>query len=384
MDTRTGFRIATIRGIPVRIHVTFLLVLPFLAFSFGNGLRAAAELAGVPHAALAGPPWLWGLAVAIALFASVLLHELAHSLYAVRHGGRVRSITLLMIGGVSEIAEPPRDPAREAPMALAGPLTSFVLGGATLLLYLATRRAPWFSLRFALFYLAELNLFLGAFNLLPAFPMDGGRILRGLLARRMGALRATQIAAVLGKGFAVVFAVLGFLGGNLLLLLIAFFVFVGAEGEARDALARAVLGDLRVAEVMTPPPRPVSPEDSIELAAERMTDEGLLLLPVAADAGVVGVLPLEAIRAAPRERWSSTPVRQAMRPPILASAGDTVKDAMRLLAAEPAQQLVVVDHGRLVGMLSQYEILRSLRLRELHASRQEGPRSRRGDREAHA
>jgi len=123
-----GFKIATIKGIPIRIHYTFLLILPFLAYQFGLLFREAARHADVPPQQIHGDPFVWGLVLALALFFSVLVHELAHSLYAIRKGGRVRDITLLMIGGVSNLSEPPKTPQGEAVMALVGPLTSVALG----------------------------------------------------------------------------------------------------------------------------------------------------------------------------------------------------------------------------------------------------------------
>ena len=368
MDTRSGFRIATIAGIPIRIHVTFLLILPFLAFSFGTVFERAARLAEVPPGEIGGSPWLWGLGLALALFVSVLLHELAHSLYALRKGGHVHAITLLMVGGVSEMAEPPRGPRQEAIMAFVGPLTSLVLGGVALALYAAARDLPWFSARFALFYLGQLNIVLGLFNLLPAFPMDGGRILRGVLTPRTGLVRATQIAAGVGKVFAVLFAILGFMAGNILLLIVAFFVYVGAEGESRHVLTRTLLGELRVGEVMTPRSAAVGPEDAVAEVAERMLVEKRLSFPVVEGADVIGVVALDAIRAIGAERWHQMRVREAMSPAVVVSVDDKVRDALALFSRRGGAPLCVVSGGKLVGTLSDVEVFRGLKLRELDES----------------
>jgi Zn-dependent protease len=232
-----GFKIGTIRGIPIRVHITFLIVLPILAVGFARTFRVAAHLAEVPPEKVTGSPFLWGVGMALALFLSVLLHELGHSLYSIRKGGKVRDITLLMIGGVSQMSEMPREPRHEAMMALVGPLVSLGLG---VLLYglHALSAGTSFGIQFGLFYLAGLNLFLGLFNLLPAFPMDGGRILRGVLTPRLGALRATRIAATVGKVFAVLFGIWGLLTLNLILVLIGFFVFVGAQSEQRATMMK--------------------------------------------------------------------------------------------------------------------------------------------------
>jgi Zn-dependent protease len=247
-----ALKIATIRGIPIRVHYSFLLVLPFLAFLFGRHFVMAAHMADVPTSGLAGSPWLWGLGVALGLFLSVLVHELAHSFYALWKGGKVEDITLLMIGGVSRISEGPERPRQEAMMAFVGPLSSLALGAGFLGLHLLASPTATPNLRFAFFCLAQLNLVLGLFNLLPAFPMDGGRILRALLVGRMGALRATDVASKVGIGFAALFALAGLLTFNLLLLLVAYFVYVGAREERGQELAQSLLSQLHVGEVMTP------------------------------------------------------------------------------------------------------------------------------------
>ncbi|WP_248359796.1 site-2 protease family protein [Anaeromyxobacter oryzae] len=353
---------ATIGGIPIRIHVTFLIVLPFLAFSFGQSFVGAARLAGIPPERLGGPPWAWGLALAVALFASVLVHELAHSLYAVRRGGKVRGITLLMIGGVSELAAPPRS---EALMALAGPATSLALGGAFIgVARLFRGELP--NVSFAVFYLGQLNLWLGAFNLLPAFPMDGGRVLRGALTRRMGPVRATRIAARFGRGFAVVFAMLGFLTANVLLLLVSFVVYAGAEGEARDVELRAALGDLRVGDVASPLTSELGAGDTLLAVADRMRRERRTAYPVVGEGRVVGIVTAHAVRRVPAERRGDVLAGEVAREATLAAASDRVVDALHVLGRPGAPELVVVvDGGRPVGTLSQLDVERAIELREL-------------------
>ncbi len=365
---KSGFQIASVRGIPIRIHVTFLLILPFLAYGFGRELVALAQRAGVPGEKLSGSPWLWGLGIALALFLSVLIHELAHSLYAIRKGGRVRSITLLPIGGVSELTAPPRKPGQEAMMALVGPATSLLLGGAFYAAFRGAAALRNFDLSFSLYYLGYLNLSLGIFNLLPAFPMDGGRILRGLLARTKGPVRATQIAARVGKIFAALFAAVGFVSGNLILMVIGFFVFVGAEGEERMVLARAALGDLRVREVMTPQAEAVSAGETLYDVGERMIHERRLAFPVTDDGQVLGVLTLDGVEHVPVEKRLASRVREAMEPAPPIDPDDRVAEALRILDEQHLSQLPVAHAGRIVGTLSRSEIARGLRLREFEAS----------------
>lgn len=362
MDARSTFLVARVRGIPIRIHFTFLLVLPFLAYSFGQRFVDAARFASTAPERLVGSPWLWGLAMAIALFASVLVHELAHSLYALGHGGKVRSITLHMVGGVSELSAPPRS---EILMALAGPAISLVLGGFFVgLAGLATRtRLP--NVTFALFYLGQLNLVLGVFNLLPAFPMDGGRILRGALTRSIGLVRATRIAARVGRVFAILFALLGFFSLNILLLFIAFVVYVGSEGEARDVLLRAALGDATVREFMSPVEAPVAAEETLTAVADRMTRERRTAFPVTDGDRVVGLVTADAVARVPAGSRAGTPARQVVQPAPLVEAADRLVDALHALGGAGVRELAVLDAGRLVGTLSRLDVGRGLELREL-------------------
>jgi Zn-dependent protease len=368
MDGRLEYRIATVRGIPIRVHLTFLLVLPLIAYGFAGQLAAAARLAGIPAESLGGSPWLWGLILSLALFGSVLLHELAHATYALRTGGRVRAITLLPIGGVAELEEPPARPGQEAVMALVGPATSLLLGGAFLAALRVTLGLRSFELRFALYYLGTINLSLGVFNLLPAFPMDGGRILRGLLARKMGPARATRIAAGVGKLFAAAFVLLGLLSSNLLLAVVGAFVFVGAVAEERAVLLRATLGDLRVREVMAPPEEAVPAGETLYDAGERMIRERQLALPVTDDGRVLGVLSAERIERTPLERRRELRAREAAEAVPAVDPDDRVAEALRILDERRLPQLPVTHQGHLVGTLSRAEIARDLLLRELQAS----------------
>jgi Zn-dependent protease len=363
-----GFRIGTIRGIPIRVDITFLLVLPFLAFGFARAFREAAALASVPPEMLQGGPFWWGLAVALALFASVLLHELAHALYAQRKGGKVEGITLLMIGGVTQVVEAPRAARHEAVMALVGPVVSILLGAVFWLIHLAMDQAS-FNLRFAFFYLGSLNLVLGVFNLLPAFPMDGGRILRAVLVPRYGPVRATNIAARVGKVFAILFAIWGFVTFNMLQLLIAFFVYTGAEAETRAMMVKALLGGLHVRDLMTPltpGTAAISDEDPVQRAVERMVAERLVSLIVTHDEQPVGVVTLDAVRGVPPEARAAIPIREVMVLAKPLSPDDDAVTALQMLRDLP--QLAVVEDGQLVGVVTRDEIVRRLKLSELEAT----------------
>jgi Zn-dependent protease len=229
-----GLTLLRVRGIPVRVHLSLLLFLPYLAFVATRQYRWLAGVLGVGPEELRVPAWAWGGVLAVGTFVAVLAHELAHCWVALANGARVRSISLMMLGGVSTV-EGELPPAKEAWMAFAGPLASLVIAAAC---FAAHRLLPLpADVAVAAFAGGVTNAFLGAFNLLPAFPMDGGRVVRGLLATRLGVARATIFAARLGQGMAALFAAWAILTYNPLLVLVAWFVWAGASAERERARA---------------------------------------------------------------------------------------------------------------------------------------------------
>src|SRR5215207_1294097 len=241
-----SFKVGRAFGIDIKIHWTFLLLLVFFAFL---GYRDSGSAVGA----------LVTAAVVVVLFFCVLLHEFGHSLVAQRLGLEVPDITLLPIGGLARLKRLPDRPIDEVKIATAGPLVNFVLAplflGVALLLGadlsgVSGGLVGVDSLGGAFAVLALLNLVLAVFNLIPAFPMDGGRVLRGLLATRLGPVRATDISSTIGQGFAVVFILFGFFSNNFLLAIVGFFVFLGASGEAQLVRQREQMRGLTVSDVM--------------------------------------------------------------------------------------------------------------------------------------
>jgi Zn-dependent protease len=362
-------QVGAFRGIPIRVHFTLLLILPLLAVMFGGAFRRAAEVAEVPPERLLGSPAVWGLGVAVGLFASVLVHELAHTVYALRRGGRVRSITLMMVGGVSELTEAPPRPRDEALMALVGPLASIVLavafGGGTWLLQ-GTRS---FNLQFACFYLASLNFFLGAFNLLPAFPMDGGRIVRASLTGRLGAVRATRVASLMGRAIAVLMGLWGAFSLNPFLLVIAVFIYVGAEGESRQVRMKATLERVPVSALMTPRLEGVDAGASLWEAMWALR-QAKRLLPVTEDGRPVGWLGIDAVGGVPETERATRTARELMRPVEVVGVDEDGWTALRRMAEKEAPQLAVVAaSGTLEGILDLLDVQRGLLLYEARAER---------------
>ncbi len=250
-------------GIPVQLDLTFLFVLPLLAWLIGSDLDkfiVAFDLNIDREPLTRGfRPYALGFFAALGLFFSILIHELGHSLVGQRFNLKIKSITLWVLGGMAEFESIPTQRGTEAVMAVAGPVTSFLLAGLVWMLQHAVPQ-PYGGLRFILAYLFYMNIVLGTFNLIPALPLDGGRVLRSLLAMRISYLKATKVAATLSKTLALVLGLGGFLSLNLWLMLIAFFIFVAVSGESSYASVSTVLRGIRVDDLMTRDVSTVPPE----------------------------------------------------------------------------------------------------------------------------
>jgi Zn-dependent protease len=371
-STRGAFQVASFRGVPIRIHYSLILVLPLLALLFGGVFRQAARMAEVPVAPGGAAPFLWGLGVAVGLFASVLVHELAHVLYALRTGGQVRSITLMIVGGVSEVTELPRRHRDEVLMALVGPLTSVALGALLLGVQALLPQSPAFSPGFAITYLAGLNLFLGLFNLVPAFPMDGGRILRGLLAGRMGVVRATRVASMVGKGFALLFFIVALFTLNPFLFVIALLVLTGAEGEARQVLLKTVLEKLQVEQLMSPRFHGVELDTSLEETLGELRRARRLALPATEQDQPVGWVVLGDVLKVPEAERAQRTLRELVKPAVMVAPGDNAWSAVRRMAETQPPLLLVLEQGRLVGTVDANDLNAAVALHLASAQEREG------------
>jgi Zn-dependent protease len=354
-----------VRGIPIRLHWSLGVVLVYFAWVFSMRFGVLELYRGLPVTA----PFAWGLLVALGLFLGVLLHELGHAFTARAFGARVSSITLTFFGGISEIPSMPRPGWKEALVAGVGPGVSLVLAG---LAYLGNQLVNGLihpELDLALRLLAGINLMLAAFNLLPAFPLDGGRVLRSLLTRSVGRLRATEIAARVGQGLAVLLGLLAVFG-NLYLLVIAFLIWMMADAELRAERMRITLRGLRARDLMEPDlPLCVDAATPIDAVAQEMSRARRVLALVCSGERALGVIETADIRRlAPEVRPRLRAVEVARELPLMDPDMPAEEAVMRLQSEHAALAAVCDVGGRLVGILTPEGVLRIFELAGLTPS----------------
>ncbi len=341
-----SWKLATVAGIGLYVHATFFLLIAWVGVTYW--------LAGGSAAALSG------IAFILALFACVVLHELGHALTARRYGIRTRDITLLPIGGVSRLERIPDDPRQEVWVSLAGPAVNVVIAAALYAwLLLSQTLRPFSALTMAggpfLERLLLVNVSLAVFNLLPAFPMDGGRVLRALLAMRMDYVRATQVAAHVGQAMALGFGLLG-LFTNPFLVFIALFVWIGAAQEASMVQMRTGLSGIPVSRAMLTDFHSVAPDDTAQRVLDLILAGSQQDFPVV-DGGqqgrLAGVLLRSDVLKALAQRQSDWRVRDIMRREFeVVDAADMLDTAFARLQSCNCHTLPVTSRGALVGLLT--------------------------------
>jgi Zn-dependent protease/predicted transcriptional regulator len=343
-EMKWSWRIGTFAGIGVYVHATFILLLGWIALSHWMQYQSLI-------------PTLAGVAFILALFLCVVLHEYGHALTARQFGIATKDITLLPIGGLARLERMPDKPNHELWVALAGPAVNVALAvmlGVYLLVIGHFEPVNQISLTHGDFVerLLFANLFLAGFNLIPAFPMDGGRVLRALLAKRMEYVRATRIAAGIGQGLAFVFGFVG-LFTNPFLVFIAFFVWIGAAQEALTAQTKLALGSASAKDAMITNFEILSPSDEISKAVKLMLDGSQQDFPVVEQGHVKGMLVRGDVLASLAKGEVFANVRNVMREHFSIAAPDEALQSlfMRLYETE-ATTLPVVEGDRLVGLIT--------------------------------
>jgi Zn-dependent protease len=291
-------------------------------------------------------PLGWGFLFSLALFVSVVLHEFGHVLVAQSMGVKVSAITLMMLGGVSEMDKIPEKPFAEFKVAIVGPLVSFLIAG---LLFVFGKIVPSPNLQFFSYWLSRVNLVLGVFNLIPAFPLDGGRVIRSLLAVKWGFHQATVTSVSLAKGLSWVLGVLGFLQFNIVLMFIAFFVYSAANQELFMSESRESLHGITVGDVGTRITA-VAESDSLKQAAIQMFHSRSRVLPVQPLEGPPMLIQLSHLRKVPRAHWAETPVRDLMiSSPHVLESHTPLEEILPELASSEA--LPFLEKGQVAGVI---------------------------------
>ena len=352
---RWQWKLGRFAGIDVYVHATFLLLIGWVAYNYWLQYRDWSRV-------------LIGILFIIALFICVVLHEYGHALTARKYGIKTRDITLYPIGGVARLERIPDRPIEELWVALAGPAVNLVIS-VILIAYLVLTNGTSTLMNLNLTQgsflerLIVVNVTLVLFNLIPAFPMDGGRVLRALLALRLEYTQATQIAAYIGQGFALLFGLIGLLS-NPFLLFVALFVWIGAAQEASMVLMRTSIGGIPVTRIMQTDFNILSPSDSLGRAVELILSGAQQDFPVVENGRVVGILDRDRLISALSQNGQNALVGDGMRrdvPEI--DSHDMVERALTRLQESGAKTLPVTHNGQLVGLLTAENITEFLMIR---------------------
>lgn len=376
-----SFTIGSIGGIAIEIHPSWLFIAALVSWSLAAGVFPD------QYEGWSTPTyWVVGIIAAILLFVTVLIHELAHAVVAIRRGLPVPRITLFIFGGMSHLSRQPRTAGEEFFIAAAGPATS--LGIAIVAGALAYLLSPLNEQVTAIaVYLAIVNLLLAVFNILPGFPLDGGRVLRSIAWRSTGSFRtATRIASGVGTAFGIGlmvvgfgFMLFGFLLNGIWFAFIGWFLSSAARGEAESLRLETALGPLSARDIMSEHFVTVPPGISVELVVDQfIVGEGHRAVVVSNGDTVLGILSISDIRAIPRGDWPNTPSQTLMTPreDVITVAAETpALEVLETLAQRGLNQLPVLDDGRMIGLVTRREIIERIQLAEqLQGARSSDPR----------
>jgi Zn-dependent protease len=367
-----SYRLLRVFGIDILVHWSWLAIFALLTSWLALGFFKEEYEDWTD-----GQRWAAAVVAALAFFNSILLHELAHSLVAKREGLPVRSITLFIFGGVSALGSEPQTPGQEFRVAIVGPLVSFILaavfGIATVIAFLndAGDSPPGA----VVFYLAIINFAVGVFNMLPGYPLDGGRLLRaGLWARGRNLLSATRRASTAGTFIAfglIAVGVVSILYGNFVggawFIVIGWFLRTVSEASYHQLLSRSTLEGTKVADLVNRSFEAAPPDVSLSaLANDYMLAGGQRCIPIAVAGGLLGLVTMRDLKRVPREEWENTSAFRAMTPREKLHEVDVREDiavALEIMARENVNQLPVMDFGRFVGFITRADVLRLIQVR---------------------
>ncbi|MSP12852.1 MAG: site-2 protease family protein [Chloroflexi bacterium] len=365
---QNNIRLFKIFGIEVGLDFSWFLVLILFTYSLAVQL--------FPQSTSSWLNWTLAFITALLFFASVLAHEFGHSLVAIALGVPVRSITLFIFGGVAQITREPKRALDEFLIAIAGPIASLVMGIAFGLIWLITKLyIPTSPLESMSRWLAVTNLILAVFNMIPGYPLDGGRVFRAIVWGLTGNRdRATGVAAALGKIVAGLFILGGLaelLSGNftggIWTGLIGLFLFNAANATTQQVELRRLLSGHRVSEAMNTDLQVVDPYSSVaEVVNQKILPSGRRCFPVIDNGQMLGLVTLHRVKELPQDQWPTTPIRQVMLPTAelqIAAPGDGLYDTLERMITSDLNQLPVMDNGRLVGLIARDNLLNFIKMR---------------------
>jgi Zn-dependent protease len=360
-----AWKVATIMGIPIRVHFSWLIVFGLITWLLSSRYfpQVTPDLPFVSY-------WISGVLAALLLFASVAFHELAHSYVAKKYKLSIESITLFIFGGVAQLKGDPPHPRAEFWIAIAGPFSSFVLAAFFFILTINT--AGGTKALFA--YVAQINFILGAFNLIPGFPMDGGRVLRAAIwGKKKDYFFATQKASSIGRGIALFFIFFGlfsiFTGGmgGLWLMFIGWFLYSAAQASYQQATLQETLSGIQVKDIMVKEMQTIDPSISLDKAVnEYFLRYGYGGFPVIDDGKFLGILTLKEVKNVPREDWGRVNVSTVFVPHDkkweISPDADVMK-ALELMIKEDKGRIVVTERGKIIGLITRNGIARYVQIK---------------------
>lgn len=373
---RNSFRLFTVGGIEIGVHVSWLIIFGLVTWSLATGFFPTlyTEMTGGEQLPTA-TAWVLAVIAALLLFASVLVHELAHSFVARARGLPARSITLFLFGGVSNLSAESKSPSTEFLIAIVGPLSSL---GLAAIAFVASMLVTDPLTQLVVGYLALVNALVAGFNLIPGFPLDGGRVLRSIAWKLTDNLRrATEIAAAAGQvvgfgliawGLATLFLSPGDFFGGLWIAAIGWFLQNAASASLQQTIVETRLRDVRVRDVVRPDPTAVATDTTVtELIEQHLLRRNRRAMPVADGGRLAGIVTIGDISEVDDAARSTTRVADVMggRDGLLTvTPDDNLSRALELFGEGDHEQLPVVDDGRLVGMLTRADVIRQIQLRE--------------------
>lgn len=351
-----SFKVGRVFGIELRIHITFFLIVVYAAYIWGWGMP---DTLGWPGA-------VYGAVLISVLFICVVIHELSHSRLAQHYGAEVESITLLPIGGVSMLKNMPEEPKKELWVSLVGPLSNLVIAaflGIVLLLVpgkVTTETAEQFAdliggitLQGFVTYMLIINVLLALFNLLPAFPLDGGRVLRSILAQYMPYMKATRVAVATGQVFAFILGITGLMLGAWIWLIIAIFIYFGAEQEGRGTEVKTVLSMLTAGQAVEANAKVLSREQSLGEVVAIVLHSFQEDFPVLEGGSVVGVLTRGNLISGLHNIGPEAQVGQVMEKDFpIVEASALFSEVYEKMNTSGVKAVPVVEGGRLLGMVT--------------------------------